>query len=56
MTLRTLRNKSHPNENSISSGWQKANISRVCLETSVQPQCVASWDLLYRSIYHPDIQ
>ena len=50
------RNKLHLDENDIFLGWQRANISKVGLETSVQPHHVAVLDLWYRSIYYPGIQ
>ena len=55
MTLHISGNKSHPDENNISSGWQKANISEVGLESSIQPQYVASLDAWCRSVYCPSI-
>ena len=56
MTLRIPGNKTHSDENNISSGWQKANISGVSQESSAQLQCVASLDPWCRLVYHPDIQ
>ena len=48
MTIRTPENEPHPDENDISSGWQRANIFRVGLKPSAQPQriCVDC------SLYH----
>ena len=56
MTLRTLGNKHHPNENNISLDWQKANIFGVGLKPSVQSQRVTGLDTWCRSVYHLDIQ
>ena len=55
MTLRISKNKPHPNENNIASGWQRVNISEVGLKPNVQPQHVAGLDFWYRSVCYPDI-
>ena len=44
MILHTQGNGSHPDENNIFLGWQKKSISKAGLESSVQPQRVASLD------------
>ena len=44
MILHTPGNEPHPDENDISSGWQRANISGVGLEPSAQLQRVAGLD------------
>ena len=56
MTLRTPRNKPHPDENDIFSGWQRTNISRVDLKPSAQPQRIAGLDPQCRLVCYPDIQ
>ena len=56
MRLRTLGNEPHPDENYISLGCQRANISGVCLEPSSQPQRVAGLDPRCRLVYQPGIQ
>ena len=55
MPLHTPRNEPHPDENNISSGWQRANISGVGPEFSAQPQRVAGLDPRFRLVYHPGI-
>ena len=56
MTLRTPGNKPHLDKNNISSSWQRANISKVGLKPSVQPQRVAGLDLQGRSVCCSGIQ
>ena len=56
MTLCIPENEPYPDENDISSGWRRANISEVGLEPSVQPQRVASLDPWYRLVCQPDIR
>ena len=56
MILHILENRSHPNENNISSSWQRGGISRASLIPSVWPQYMAGLDLQYRSICHLGIQ
>ena len=56
MTLHTPRKEPHPDKNVIFSGWQIANIFGVDLESSVQPQYMASLDLWRRLVYYPGIQ
>ena len=56
MRLHTLGNEPHPDENDISLGWQRANISGVGLEPSIQPQCVAGQNPRCRLVCHPSIR
>ena len=56
MTLHILGNKFHPDENDISSSWQRANISGVGQKLSVQPQRMADLDPCYRSVCYLGIQ
>ena len=55
MTLHTPGNRSHLDENNISSGWQRGSISRAGLGPSEQPQCVAGLDPWCKSVCPSDI-
>ena len=56
MISHILGNKSYPNENNFFSDWQKNNIFRASLESSIWPQYEAASNLWYRLRYYLDIQ
>ena len=55
MILHTLENKSHPNKNNTSLGWQKGSNSGVGLKFSAQSQYIAGLNPWFRLICYSDI-